>query len=199
MVLIAFEGPIAAGKTTLAQLFAARTGWPLVLEEFAGNEFLKDFYRHREPWSLPMQLWFLTARYAQLSSLPPVDSNRIADYAFAKDAIFATLLLRDRALRLYQRIKDALHVKLESPRVLVYLDATNPVLLRRIAGRGRTYEASIDERYLDALRGAYANNMHTMGAEITINIDTSELNLNSEDQLNSIFREIQDAISTLCD
>ncbi|MDE3160448.1 MAG: deoxynucleoside kinase, partial [Acidobacteriota bacterium] len=35
--LIAFEGPIAAGKTTLANRLAAHLGCDLILEEFEGN------------------------------------------------------------------------------------------------------------------------------------------------------------------
>ena len=59
---IAFEGPIAAGKTTIATRLAAKMQFGLLLEEFETNEFLADYYESRERWSLPMQLWFLTAR-----------------------------------------------------------------------------------------------------------------------------------------
>ncbi len=55
---IAFEGPIAAGKTTLATLLAKHLSSELLLEEFEGNEFLADFYSNQERWSLPMQLGF---------------------------------------------------------------------------------------------------------------------------------------------
>jgi len=44
---IAFEGPIAAGKTTLATLLAAHISSDLLLEDFEGNEFLADFYSNR--------------------------------------------------------------------------------------------------------------------------------------------------------
>ena len=51
-MLIAFEGPIAAGKTTLATLYSEYAGGTLILEEFEENEFLADFYpralRHLE-------------------------------------------------------------------------------------------------------------------------------------------------------
>ena len=61
---IAFEGPIAAGKTTLATLLAAHISSALILEDFEQNEFLADFYSNRDRWSLPMQLWFLSAMAA---------------------------------------------------------------------------------------------------------------------------------------
>ncbi len=53
-MLIAFEGPIAAGKTTLATLYSEYSGGTLILEEFEKNEFLADFYADKPRWSLPM-------------------------------------------------------------------------------------------------------------------------------------------------
>ena len=47
---IGFEGPIGAGKTTLAQLLALHLGATLILEDVDGNEFLPDFYANRERW-----------------------------------------------------------------------------------------------------------------------------------------------------
>lgn len=130
----------------------------------------------------------------QLRSLQPTDTIRIADYAFVKDAIFAELLLRGRELRLYERINGALQAELVRPKVLVYLDATNAVLLQRIARRGRAYEVAIDEHYLNELRDAYSRRVSAMGAKAPIYIDTSTLNLASESQLDAIFHRVQAAI-----
>jgi deoxyguanosine kinase len=60
---IGFEGPIGAGKTTLAQLLALHLGATLILEDVDGNAFLPDFYRDRERWALGAQLAFLISRY----------------------------------------------------------------------------------------------------------------------------------------
>jgi deoxyguanosine kinase len=87
---IAFEGPIAAGKTTLATLFAAHIPSDLLVEKFEDNEFLADFYSDRELWSLPMQLWFLSARIPPLKSIRrPTERAIVADYTSRKDLLFA--------------------------------------------------------------------------------------------------------------
>jgi deoxyguanosine kinase len=65
---ISFEGPIAAGKTTLARLLASHIKADLILEDFAANEFLSDFYGDQTRWGLPMQLWFMGTRYQELDS-----------------------------------------------------------------------------------------------------------------------------------
>src|ERR1700687_1184251 len=66
---IAFEGPIASGKTTHATLLAERVKSKLLLELFAENDFLADFYADNERWALPMQLSFLALRSSQLRTV----------------------------------------------------------------------------------------------------------------------------------
>ena len=68
---VGFEGPIGAGKTTLATILAEYTGWELLLEDVQGNEFLADFYTDRTRWALPMQLAFLVTRHEQLVAAVP--------------------------------------------------------------------------------------------------------------------------------
>src|SRR5215471_5985323 len=94
---IAFEGPIAAGKTTIATLLATHVGSDLLLEDFENNEFLADFYASRDRWSLPMQLWFLSARVPPLKSIDRSNQRTlVSDYTSRKDPLFARLLLSGR-------------------------------------------------------------------------------------------------------
>ena len=53
---IGFEGPIGAGKTTLAQLLALHLDATLIFEDVDGNDFLPDFYADRDRWALGTQL-----------------------------------------------------------------------------------------------------------------------------------------------
>ena len=93
---IGFEGPIGAGKTTLAQLLALHLNATLILEDVDGNAFLPDFYRDKDRWALGTQMAFLISRYEQLRTIPP-SRNRpvVADYTQAKDPIFARALLHE--------------------------------------------------------------------------------------------------------
>ena len=189
---IAFEGPIAAGKTTIATLLAEQTPSGLLLEEFENNEFLADFYNDRERWSLPMQLWFLSARIPPLKSIRrPVERTIIADYTSRKDALFARFLLKDRELRLFNRVANAMGAEICQPDLIVYLDAKTDVLLGRIRRRGRLYEEAIDGSYLDALRAAYDDDLVADRGLNVLRYDTSTLDLNSEVQM----RHLYDAIT----
>jgi deoxyguanosine kinase len=195
---IGFEGPIGAGKTTLAQLLALHLGAKLILEDVDGNAFLPDFYADRERWALGAQLAFLISRYEQLRTIPPLRGRPVvSDYTQAKDPIFARTLLRDREMELYERLSIGLDANLSRPDLTVYVDARNDVLLGRIRERNRAYEASIDAKYLDALRDAYAGHHKSTGGLQVLNIDTSELNLRSASQLNSLYKRILAAASAL--
>ncbi|MCH7852019.1 MAG: deoxynucleoside kinase, partial [Candidatus Marinimicrobia bacterium] len=63
--LLAIEGSIAVGKTSLARLITERLEARLVLEDFQDNPFLEDFYRKPELYAFQTQLWFLLSRYRQ--------------------------------------------------------------------------------------------------------------------------------------
>lgn len=191
---IGFEGPIGAGKTTLAQLLALHLGATLILEDVDGNAFLPDFYANRERWALCTQVAFLISRYEQLRTIPPSRTRPVvADYTQAKDPIFARTLLHDREVELYERVSIGLDASVSRPDLTVYVDAKNEVLMDRIRRRNRLYEASIDGEYLDALRAAYTGHHNSTGRVRVLSFDTSTLNLSSEPQLNAMFKKIVEA------
>jgi len=191
---IGFEGPIGAGKTTLAQLLALHLGATLILEDVDGNAFLPDFYRDRDRWALGTQMAFLISRYEQLRTIPPLRPRPVvADYTNVKDPIFARALLHDREVEVYERVSAGLDASLFRADLTVYVDARNDVLLERIRRRNRPYEASIDAAYLDALRAAYAVHHNSTGSVRVLRFDTSTLDLSSDSQLNSMYKKIIDA------
>jgi deoxyguanosine kinase len=188
---VGFEGPIGAGKTTLAQLLALKLSATLILEDVDGNAFLPDFYRDRERWALGTQLAFLISRYEQLRTIPPLRTRPVvSDYTQAKDPIFARALLHDREVELYERLTVGLDVSVPRPDLTVYVDARNDVLLERIRRRNRPYEAAINGEYLNALREAYARHHDSIGKLQVLSVDTSALDLRSEEHLNCLYKKI---------
>lgn len=166
MSYIAIEGPIGSGKTTLAELLAERTGAKLVLEQFAENPFLLDFYsdplvetsKRHPPSAFQTQLFFLLSRFRQQREMLQMDlfyESVISDYLFVKDRIFATINLTDEELELYDEVESALGKKVPEPDIVIYLPASVPVLLERIGKRGRYYENNLSEEYLTSVVSAY--------------------------------------------
>ena len=189
---VAFEGPIAAGKTTLAKRFAAQLGAELLLEDYESNPFLADYYSERKRWALPMQLSFLAARHQQLMAVP-IRRVRplVADHTYTKDSIFAHALLEGRELTLYETLRKTLSGQATTPDLIVYLDAPNRTLLERIKLRARGYEATIDDHYLDSIRAAYESELSSWGRGGIVTVDTSTIDTNSSTALGAVFTRIE--------
>ncbi len=193
-MLIAFEGPIAAGKTSLAKRYTAHSGGTPILEDFERNEFLADFYTDKPRWALATQLSFALDRNAQWERFRNNESGLlIADYSPLKDSIFARTLLRGRELKLFERTLTAIRYGTPPVDLIVLLDASNPILLDRIASRKRPYERRIDSSYQDQLRAAYAQELRRDNAPNTLWLDTTELDLDSGADLSSVFLAIDAA------
>ena len=155
---IAVEGPIGVGKTALARRIATEFGSRLVLEQVEENPFLERFYEDTERYAFQTQLFFLLERYRQQRELGQRDlfaQGSVADYLFAKDAIFAGLTLGPDEFGLYQRIFQMLDQQLPRPDLVIYLEARPEVLLQRLRKRGRDYERGIGQEYLEKLTEAF--------------------------------------------
>jgi len=155
---IAVEGPIGAGKTTLARLLASRLEARLVLEQPAENPFLGRFYDDMAGYAFQTQLFFLFQRQKQLQALaqPSVFAEMVvSDFMFAKNAIFAGLTLGDDEFRIYSQIQAPIAAQLPQPDLVIWLRASPTTLLERVRRRGQAIEAAIDRPYLASLTDAY--------------------------------------------
>jgi deoxyguanosine kinase len=156
---IAIEGVIGVGKTTLARLLQNTFEAEVLLEVFEENPFLSDFYGDRARYAFQTQIFFLLSRYRQQNSnVPKVladGKSLIADYTFAKDALFAGINLKGDELDMYHKVHEALGEKIPKPDLLVYLQASTDTLMSRIAFRDRPYERQMERSYIDELNVAY--------------------------------------------
>jgi len=194
---IAVEGPIGAGKTTLATRLGTRLDATLVLEE-TDNPFLVDFYADRPGAALQAQLFYLLNRHRQQTSLRQADlftQITVSDYLFDKDKIFAYLNLDDNELFIYQRLYDLLAQDIPSPDLVVYLQAPTEVLLRRIRSRPADPEIAAlapDADYLRELNEAYHHFFFHYNATPLLVVETSEFDSEvSDEALDDLVRQIR--------
>jgi deoxyadenosine/deoxycytidine kinase len=156
---IAVEGPIGVGKSTLARRLAAHLGADLLLEQPAENPFLDRFYVDMPSYAFQTQLFFLFQRVKQVQALaqPGMFSNAIvADFVFAKDALFAKLTLSDDEHRLYTQMYAQVAPQVGEPDLVIWLQASPDTLMQRIARRGLPMERAIEPAYLQRICDAYA-------------------------------------------
>ena len=176
---IVVEGPIGAGKTTLARQLGARLSADLLLEQPGENPFLALFYQDMTRHALPTQLFFLFQRARQLEDLAQPDMfgrATVADFLLDKDPLFARLTLSGDELALYQRIYDTLKLRAPVPDLVVYLQAQPATLIERVKRRASSYERGISEEYLAILAEGYARFFYHYSAAPLLIVNSENLN-----------------------
>lgn len=192
---IAIEGPIGVGKTALARRLADSLSADMVLEEVEENPFLERFYRDGRSAALPAQMFFLFARARQIEDLrqPDLFSNiRISDYLFTRDRLFAELNLDAEELKLYDQIAENLAVEAPVPDLVIYLQASVDVLMRRIARRDAAHDRFIERSYLERLTDAYARFFHAYDDGPLLIVNASQIDpVNNEADYQQLFQQIE--------
>lgn len=176
---IVVEGPIGAGKTSLARVMGERSGSAVLLEEPDANPFLPGFYQDRARYALPAQLYFLFQRAKQVRALNQSDlftSVTIADFMLEKDPLFARLTLSDDELTLYDQVYASLKPRAPTPDLVIYLQASPETLVERVRKRGVAYERGIPDEYLVRLAEIYARFFYQYEAAPVLIVNSENLN-----------------------
>lgn len=182
---VVVEGPIGVGKTSLAVRLAEVFGAKPILEHPEENPFLERFYQSRKSFALPTQLFFLFQRARQLEQIKQSDmfsSGYVSDFLLDKDKLFARANLDDDELRLYGQVYAQMSLSLPVPDLVIYLQAPEDVLLKRIAKRGIRYERRIDAPYLRNLSEAYARMFLNYDAAPVLIVNAEHINLVDNDR-----------------
>jgi deoxyguanosine kinase len=176
---IVIEGPIGAGKTSLARRIAAHLVGEPLLEKPEENPFLERFYGDMSGHALQTQLFFLFQRVNQLQDLTQVDmfaSITVSDFFLDKDPLFARLTLSDSEYDLYKKIFRQLQPKPLLPDLVIYLQASVQTLMERVKRRGNFFEKNISEDYLRQVADSYARFFHQYEDAPLMIINSENLN-----------------------
>jgi deoxyadenosine/deoxycytidine kinase len=183
---IAIEGPVALGKSTVADRLGARLDATIVLDE-TENPFLADLYAGRPGAAFQAQLFFTLSRHRQQTQLRQSDlfsQLTVCDYLFDRDKIYAYLNLDDNELFIYQRLFELLVQDVPVPDLVVYLQTPTDSLRRRLREREKADPEfpHLDDEYVRELNEAYNHFFFHYTATPLLVVETSQLDLSWGDE-----------------
>lgn len=198
---VAIAGNIGVGKSTLTGLMAAKLGWEPCYEAVEENPYLADFYADMPRWGFQSQAFYLARRLRQHHALLQKECAVIQDRSVYEDAeVFACNLfnqghMSNRDWHTYFELYTALCQLLPPPDLVVYLKASVPTLLRRIAQRGREYERGISGEYLAQLNTLYDRwtSNFTLCPVLTVETDSLDV-VQQDDHLALIIHRVNDRL-----
>lgn len=192
---IVVEGPIGAGKTSLARRLAQHTGAATLLEKPDENPFLAKFYQDPLRYALATQLFFLFQRGNEVRDLAQMDlfrTSTVADYLLDKDMLFARLNLSDEEFALYQQIYRSLQLHAPEPDLVIYLQAEPETLAARVQHRARPYEQTISGIYLQRLAQSYSDFFYHYEAAPVLMVNNEHLNfVDGDEDFNLLLQRIE--------
>lgn len=209
---IAITGNIGAGKTTLAEQLAEHHGWEVLYEAVEGNPYLADFYNDMPRWAFNLQVFFLNSRFAQVKRIIDIQQTNqtsqgqphtvVQDRTIYEDAaIFARNLYQsgdmlERDFMTYHELFANMTSLVRPPDLMIYLRASLPKLRQQIQKRGRLFEQSISDDYLNNLNQLYEEFIasYQLGPLLIVDVDTIDFAKNPAD-FAQILRQIESQLS----
>ncbi len=209
-IFISIEGPIGAGKTTLANLLNDHLGYTLLREIVEENPFLSKFYTDIKEYALQTEAFFLFNRIKQLEdaqkNILSKSNGIVSDYHIVKNLIFAGITLNNNEFHRYKQVYNIFVNDLPQPDILIYLNPNTDVLMKRIASRDRSFERQMDVNYIRNLADEYKYYFNPLSIKhnftgkkpIIIEIDNSNLDfLNNIEDREYVIDKVEAAISSL--
>ena len=181
---IVVEGSIGSGKSALSRRFAVFFDALLLTEAPQRNPFLEPFYLNAANHGLATELHFLVRRVEALGVIQTEDERNqrvIADFLLEKDQIYVPVILRDDEQTLYWQLKQKVMPEFPVPDLVIYLEAGNDVLEKRLRQRNDGMLNVFPAGYLQQIHQEYRRFFHLYQHAPLLTANTDELDFIGND------------------
>lgn len=150
-VVVAVEGIIGAGKSTLCNALERELRLAYVPEPVEDNPYLDKFYAEPSQWALHMQMWLVARRIKAMimarDTLSPEHRGLLVDRSILGDRVFAEIQKKRGHITkdmwpIYDDFFTTMSLCVPPPDILVYLNASPTAAMERVHSRGRQSEQS---------------------------------------------------------
>ena len=194
---LAVEGPLGTGKSAVVDKWASQHRARRVIDRPDQNPFLPEVFEGPRGRAFSAQMFFLLARHSQQTHLRQGDlfaPAAVSNYVFARDRLYAELMLSPEELSLYNRIYRLLEPRSVRPDILVYLRSRPGPLLERLRARGRHAERAVTLAWVSQLAELYAQYFERYPASRLLFVDVSSVDLHEDDaSVDEVIRAIHRA------
>lgn len=196
MNYIILAGCLGIGKSTLTQSMARDRGYLPFYENHEENPYLQDFYYGKLTHFFELQAHFLSLRLKQINQIKQLlqegkkvvqDRSIYEDFHIFTRSLFLHGHLNETQWQTFSSLFEACCPLIPQADLIVYLTASTETIMGRINNRGRYYEKSIEQSYIEHIQKLYE--------EWIEQVDIPVLKINTDQRLpQDILREVQDFI-----
>lgn len=182
-IYICIEGNIGSGKTTLAKALSNELNAIFLPEEFEDNPLLPLFYEDRKLFAFPLEYSFLINRFKQLQvALNSKNKLIISDYSLYKCLWFSKINLNNKDYLRFRKEFNVIASRIKKPDFIIHLNTSNENLQKNIRKRGRIYEKTITENYLEAISRQYKEGFNELKKIKKLSIDITKYHNKLEEE-----------------
>ena len=185
MPLVAVEGNIGAGKTTISHILANYLKCARITNPYQLNPFLKTYYE-RGRMALEMELTFLMLKYSALRERVRTGDGSgfyVSDFWLDASHVYSNANLSAVERSLVNPILAHAKETVRQPEVVIHVRAPTDILMERIRHRLSWLDRKISVEYVTRLQEAFEeffNGVADGGEVPVITIDTAQHDLTGD-------------------
>ncbi len=187
----------------LAERLAETLGARLVRDPTSDNPFLGGFANDPRRFAFQAQIFMLLARFRQQGELGQQDlfarGGVIADYCFARDRLWAQLVLAPEEMSLYDKVHALLGARVPRPDLVVYLTARPEVLRARLRKRVKATDRVVENGLVDEIAQSMSSFFFRYADGPLLTVNTSEIDYAEDsralDELVAVIRKTRAGVT----